>query len=383
MEFTYQSLDPVNVTKATGKHARKNRTHQGIPGIVRSPGGRLFAVWYAGGDTECCENYVMMVASDDNGKTWSKPLYVVDPPSASVRAFDSTLWLSPEGKLYWFWAQGCGGKSGEWEIYDGIAGVWYSVLENPDDPPEDFRFTPSVRITNGIMMNKPTVLKDGTWCLPISLWTGNYRKHESLGVVSGCWMWVSTDNGKSFQPRGRVDMRHVDGGVCFDEHMFVEHEDGTIQILIRVNKGVAEAFSYDMGFTWTAPSLSHSISGPSSRFFIHRLKSGHLLLVNNDITQLPAGVRRRERMTAYLSGDDGKTWPFQLLLDERIGVSYPDGIVDDDGLICVIYDRDRRAGGNILMARFTEKDILAGKLVSRKSALKILIDESNPVPVKK
>ena len=59
MNFTYASLDPVPVTKP-GKHsAEEKRTHQGIPGIERLDSGRIFAVWYAGGKSECRENCTM------------------------------------------------------------------------------------------------------------------------------------------------------------------------------------------------------------------------------------------------------------------------------------------------------------------------------------
>ncbi len=384
--FTYASLDPVPVTPATEKHARVHRTHQGIPGIERIPSGRLFAVWYAGGVTECCENYAMLSISDDNGKNWRSPVAVVDPPHPSVRAFDSTLWAAPDGRFFWFWAQGCGGPAGTSDIYDGIAGVWYSILENPEDDPEQFRFSPSVRISNGIMMNKPTVLSDGIWCLPVSLWSSpSFRRHDSLGVKPGCYLVVSEDRGKSFSIRGRVDMRRVEGGAVFDEHMFVELGDGTLQVLIRVNSGIAEAFSYDRGFTWTAPALSRSISGPNSRLFIRRLKSGRLLLVNNDVSQVTATTswRPRERMTAYLSEDDGKTWPYRLLLDERAPVSYPDGTEGSDGFLYLIHDYLRAGGGYIYLSRITEEDILAGTLKNPGSALKLEIDRSNPVPEKK
>ncbi len=384
--FTYASLDPVPVTPATEKHARAHRTHQGIPGIERIPSGRLFAVWYAGGDSECCENYVMLSISDDNGKNWKSPVAVVDPPHPSVRAFDSTLWVAPDGRFYWFWAQGCGGTSGTWDIYDGIAGVWYSILENPQDPPEQFRFTPSVRISNGIMMNKPTVLSDGTWCLPVSLWSNPaFLRHDSLGVKPGCYLVASEDQGKSFSVRGRIEMRNVEGGPVFDEHMFVELGDGTLQALIRVNLGTAEAFSYDRGFTWTAPALSRSISGPNSRMFIRRLKSGRLLLVYNDTEETFSKEkwRPRERMTAYLSEDDGKTWPYRLLLDERAPVSYPDGVEGDDGFLYLIHDYLRADGGFIYLSRITEADILAGAVKDPGAALKVEIDHSNPAPKKK
>lgn len=378
MSFTYQSLDPVPVTKPTERNLRDSRTFQGIPGIAVLPSGRIFAVWYAGGHTEFTENFVMMVISDDNGETWSDAVAVVDPPSPDVRAFDSTFWIAPDGRFFWFWSQ-----SSDW--FDGIAGVWYSVLENPEADPAEFRFTAPVRIANGIMMDKPTVLSDGTWALPVSVWTGDYKKHDSLGVVQGCYMVVSEDNGKTFHPRGRIDLARVEGGPRFDEHCFVEHNDGAIECYIRVNRGIATSISRDKGATWTAPDLSKTILGPNSRMYAVRLRSGRILLVNNDASGIVPGEKDwpvRERMTAYLSDDDGKTWPHSLLLDERTAVSYPDAQETADGSLFIIYDHERTKNGDILMARITEDDILAGRLVSPASRLKILIDHTKGVPEK-
>jgi hypothetical protein len=70
-----------------------------------------------------------------------------------------------------------------------------------------------------------------------------------------------------------------------------------------------------------------------------------------------------------LSEDDGKTWPYELLLDEREKVSYPDGFQSADGRIFIQYDRCR-IGGEILMSVFREEDIIAGKTVSHGTVLK-------------
>jgi hypothetical protein len=69
------------------------------------------------------------------------------------------------------------------------------------------------------------------------------------------------------------------------------------------------------------------------------------------------------------------------MLDERSGVSYPDGVQAPDGTIYVSYDRNRATDGEILLSRFTEKDILARKLDNPRSKLKMLI--SRPLGVKK
>ena len=66
MNFTYASLDPVPVTKPGPHAAAELRTHQGIPSMERTAKGRLFAVWYAGGTTECRDNYVIRLVRGRN-----------------------------------------------------------------------------------------------------------------------------------------------------------------------------------------------------------------------------------------------------------------------------------------------------------------------------
>ena len=54
-----------------------------------------------------------------------------------------------------------------------------------------------------------------------------------------------------------------------------------------------------------------------------------------------------------------------------------------DGTIYISYDRNRATDGEILLARFTEEDILAKKPVGPKSKLKMLISKPGAVKKKK
>ena len=87
-------------------------------------------------------------------------------------------------------------------------------------------------------------------------------------------------------------------------------------------------------------------------------------------------------MSAFLSDDDGKTWRGGLLLDERSSVSYPDGFQAPDGLIHILYDWNRHTDAEILLAKFREEDVLAGKLVSRDAKLLMLANKATgPKPI--
>ena len=118
----------------------------------------------------------------------------------------------------------------------------------------------------------------------------------------------------------------------------------------------------------------------SKRFFLRRLQSGALLLVRNDA---PDG--KRSHLTAFVSDDDGTTWNGGLLLDERES-SYPDGVQAADGTIYLIYDHQRytlnREGkegvGSVVMAKFHEADIRAGRPVTETTRLRHVITQLRP-----
>lgn len=63
-------------------------------------------------------------------------------------------------------------------------------------------------------------------------------------------------------------------------------------------------------------------------------------------------------MTAYLSKDNGITFPYKLLLDSRKQVSYPDASQGKDGTIYLVYDRERNIAQDILFTKFKESDIV-------------------------
>jgi len=152
--------------------------------------------------------------------------------------------------------------------------------------------------------------------------------------------------------------------------MIVQRKDGSLWMLARTAKGIMESRSRDGGRTWSVPEDS-AIKHPNARFHIRRLASGRLLLIKhgNKIDT----HNGRVQLSAWLSDDDGKTWNGGLVLDERNGISYPDGFQAPDAAIYISYDRNRSTDGEILLARFTEQDILAKKLVTPKSKLKLLI----------
>ena len=329
-------------------YGRANRHWQGIPSIARSPGGRLWVTWYTGGRREDNDNYCLIVTSGDNGENWSEPIAVVDPPGLT-RAWDPCVWMCPDGRLWWTWTQSTPMPGTVW---DGRGGVWAVTTETPDEPQPSW--SEPRRLAHGVALNKPVFTTVGEFVLPITLWPGPEDcvppVFPELDPIRRCGALVSSDAGETWTRHRGTD---VDERI-FDEPMIAEICDGTLWMLIRTRTGLAESFSMDGGVTWSRSRPSR-IAGPSSRFFLGRLASGRLLLVNH----LGNPHRGRSHLTAMLSEDDGVTWPHRVLLDARPQVSYPDAVESPDGTIRVVYDRGRYDEKEILMAVFTEEEVVA------------------------
>lgn len=386
------ALQPVPAIAEPGSsYLLEQRLFQGIPGLARAPGGRLWATWYGGGADEGPDNYVMLATSADNGRTWSQIVRVIDPPGL-VRAYDPGLWLDPQGRLWWFYMQ----SYGHW---DGRSGVWAVTTGEPDKAAP--HWSEPRRLMDGIMMNKPTVRRNGDWLFPVSIWADapaqNLPPSDRKFVPPQQWHWDaatvgahvyrSRDQGQSFEDLAKVRTKEPSP----DEHMIVERRDSSLWMLIRHRGGIAESVSRDGGQTWAAPQQS-GIPHTISRFFIRRLQSGKLLLIKHhnpgiDPAWMQGGAipkvkQGRSHLAAFLSSDDGATWTGGLLLDERNNVSYPDGDQAPDGRIFVIYDFNRKADREILVATFTEGDITAGKLVNPESRLRLLVNTAAPAKAK-
>ncbi len=378
------ALQPPAINTDPGpQYADEARDMNMVIGMDRTPGGRLWAAWVSGGDSELA--YFVLATSDDGGDTWSKPRLVIDPSNAPSglprRTLVGNLWTDPKGRLWLFFDQAMG-------YFDGRAGAWAITCDNPDAPRP--AWSAPRRIWHGATLNKPTVLKSGEWLMPISLWARD-RIHASterrrptcdpkaippgfkdafhdLDPERMAHVFASADEGKTWARRGGVRFPRFD----FDEHMLVELRDGRLWMLARTGDGIAESHSSDQGRTWTAPKVR--FPHINARFHIRRLASGRLLLVKHG--RMDERTPQRSHLTAFLSDDDGQTWRGGLVLDERSGISYPDGFQAPDGLISIIYDRNRYSDAEILLARFREDDVLAAAFASPGSKPRILVNKA-------
>lgn len=343
------------------KYQDGNRLWQGIPGIAKAKNGRLWAVWYSGGVSEGNYNWPILYTSTDDGKSWEGPKLTIDS-QCELRAFDTNLWLDPDGNMWLFWHQNDEGWNCKFSI-------WAMKSENPEDPDPDW--SEPRRIANGVALNDPTVLKDGSWLLPTTVW--NIVNDERLGTENNAGCYISRDKGETWEYCGGIAELH--GERDHEENMIVELEDGRLRMLMRCKDGIAESYSEDKGKTWTDGYLT-DLTKTNARFAYKKLESGRTLLVYYNP---PVLEKSRTHLTAALSDDDGKTWSYKLELDSRFEVSYPDVQQDEEGNIYVIYDCNRWSSMEILLAKITEQDVMAGEIVSETSFLRRLVNNNGGV----
>jgi hypothetical protein len=328
-----------------------------------TPGGRVWTCWAGGQDGP--DAYLLASYSDDRGRSWRDPVFVIDPQAHGLKMGTrlGSFWCDPKGRLWLFFHQSVG-------MFDGSCSNWYVRCDDPDA--EQPVWTEPVHIGFGASLNKPIVRRNGEWILPVSLWERWHIDkpfadcYRELDAVRGANVFVSDDEGGHWRYRGGI----IFSDSCFNEHSVVELQDGRLWMLSRGMREALQSVSADGGRTWQPQSTA--FPHVNSKAVFRRLQSGAILLIRHgqDITK--ATPDRRE-LTAFLSTDDGRNWTSSLLLDERTGVSYPDIAQAPDGDIYVHYDRNRNTDAEILFARFREEDVKAGELVREGAALKNLV----------
>jgi hypothetical protein len=329
---------------STRDYTRAKRTCTGVPSIAVSRGGRLWATWFSGttpGEIiERCPNaYVVVSTSGDGGKTWSEVLAIDPDGPGPLKAYDPHPWIDPDGKLWVFFTLPYPSHKYAWAITaeDGDQG---SPMWSPPRP-----------VFEGVLLNKPTLLANGDWLFPTYA-----RRPENMGAILS---HVSRDNGRSFTLKGQID---ASWDLFPSEPMAVQRKDGSLWMLVRTTKGIGESISADGGVNWS-PLKTPVIQNTASRFFIGRLQSGNLLLLKHlGIAEDPLSggkAKQRRELTAFISKDDGQTWSSGLVLDERVGCSYPDAQQIADGTIYCCWDYQRSRDQELWMTTFREEDVFA------------------------
>ncbi|RZA01373.1 MAG: exo-alpha-sialidase [Sphingobacteriaceae bacterium] len=338
-----EALEGTVLLKQDTSKFFNDRFWQGIPTVTSSKGGILYAAWYSGANGEGVGNFVTVSVSTDQGITWKNNELIINPDS-NLRFFDPVLWTDKYNHVILFFNKARG------RIWDGKGGVWaMSLMYNAAT--DSIAYTQAMRLSNGVMQNKPVDTNDGSSTLfPIALW-------KFTGFASGVYLYQSVYNEALKRADQFFQMSVVpfaESERTYDEHQVIQLKDG-YYVMLRGRYGLYYMRKGYNDIGWGPTKKFLDMTNTSSRFTLWRLKSGRIALIINN------SLYTRENLTIYLSSDEMKTWSYGMLIDVRKKVTYPDMVQTPDGRINVIYDHERFIDKNIQFVSFTEKDVIQNK----------------------
>jgi predicted neuraminidase len=184
----------------------------------------------------------------------------------------------------------------------------------------------------GPVKNKAVLLKDGTLLCPSSSEDHDWRLH----------MEFTRDWGKTWTRTGPLN-DGVTTSAIQPSILFLP--DGRLQLVCRSENGfVLQAFSSDLGHTWTALEPS-TLLNPNSGIDAVTLKDGRHVIVYNPVK------KGRSPISVAISSD-GKTWKDIATLENEPGqeFSYPAVIQTKDGKVHITYTWKRKKIKHVILS---------------------------------
>jgi predicted neuraminidase len=337
--------------------------HSHASSIVELDGGRLMACWYLGSGERTADDVKIQAAYLDPGAPgWTAPFTLADTPgfpdTNPVMFVDRAdrLWLVWTAILDNRWESAllklriapphwAGRDVPRWEISDNILLIPENLKEKTAPllaglsaklPPGGDRTEAETAIKrlDEKLYNRlgwmprihPLELPGGRVLLPL------YSDTYNLSLIA-----ITADGGRTWHASDPLVSL---GGV---QPSLVLRKDGTLAAFMRDNgpppKRVLVGESRDGGETW-GRIMDSEIPNPGSSLEVIALRNGLWCMVHNDTG------KGRQRLSVWLSDDEGKTWRWKRLLEDNAegGFSYPSLIEARDGTLHVTYSHSLKSG---------------------------------------
>lgn len=291
--------------------------------------GDLYLVYYGGEGEYATETAVFGSRRKKGEAEWSAPVPIARDPLRSVG--NGVVWQAPDRRVWLFYV-----------VRDGATWSTSRVqLKVSDDRGATWSDASVLSNEQGMMVrNRPIVLADGQYLLPVYLEKGD--DPEGVGPESTSLFFRFDPKAPGLGWRKTGPIRSTKGNI---QPAPVELEPGHLLAFCRRGGDyspktvgyIVRAESRDGGQTWSEGTDS-LFPNPNAAVDLMKLKSGKIALVYNNC------FHGRTPLTVALSFDGGRTFPLKRNLAEGAGqdYGYPIAFQATDGKIHVVYTSDRR-----------------------------------------
>jgi len=358
--------------------------------MVETGAGDLITAWFHGSGERQSDDVLIQGARKRQGEnTWSPPFVMAD--TQDLPDCNPVLFIDPRGVLWLFWVAIQNNEWGgallkcrtatrytddgppRWDWQDVIhtrpkdlEARFLAVMDNAETAMAALlEATPRYRdlIAQGRRAAQDKLTRRLGWMTRIHpLMTSDTRMvlglysdvfNCSLACITEDWgkTWVCSE--PILAPEAKL--------LANIQPSFVRKRNGDLMAFMRDNgmpKNIRTAISGDNGMTWQQHGML-DVRNPGSSVECVALDSGRWVLVCNDT------LRGRHILSAYLSEDEGATWPlFRRIEDFKPGKgsgSYPSVIQAADGAIHCTYSFKEEGvkGSSIKHVRFNEAWVMA------------------------
>ena len=305
--------------------------------IVETPGGDLLACWFHGSGERNSDDVLVQGARKRAGSdTWSAPFVMADTPD--LPDCNPVLFMDPRGTLWLFWIAV---QDNEWG--GSLLKYRTSTNYNGDGPPvwewQDVIHTRPLNLETKMIATLDQINAEMGPALeanprikgmldqlraiaPVKIhqrlgWMTRIKpimtadNRMMLGLYSDVWnasLAVFTEDWGKTWTSGEPIMTMQLGNI---QPAFARRKNGEIVAYMRDNglpKKIRQSVSTDGGMTW-GEVIAMDIPNPGASVDVVVLQNGHWVLLCND-------VDGRHVVTAYLSEDEGATWPVSKRLED-------------------------------------------------------------------
>jgi len=302
--------------------------------------GDLYLVYYGGQGEYATRTAVFGSRRKKGETTWSAPVPIARNPLWSVG--NGVIWQAPDGLVWLFFVTRFGDTWSDSRI----------AVKISQDGARTWSDASILTFDAGTMVrNRPIVLRDGDYLLPIYHETGHDPEFLAADSMSS-FLRYSRKTGK-WKETGRIRSRI--GNI---QPAPAQISDQELIAYCRRGGGygptrdgyLVRAESHDGGWTWSEGRDSR-FPNPNAAVDFLRLRNGHLLLVYND------SMSDRTPLTVAISTDGDKSYPYKRnIAVGNYDYAYPTAIQTSDGKVHIVYTSHARTVIN--HAEFEESAIL-------------------------